>query len=781
LIEYQNKALATKLKEKEEKLEIKSKLIEKLEKRLKAMAEVFGEFHSGIVNLNEEIKRNLIEKDLKRKQESEELKPSKNSAIFEPIQIFNNIINDLNLNINKEFVDEDPGSVSFQLKSNIKTISENIIDIFDTIYTNITYENELKKEIECNLSNYESLICNDLKRENEMLKFKHNELVKSLQGITEERNRYKRELQNEKISNIINFDQLKDHKALIEQLETKNFSLSRKINTHPSVPYIHFEKPLREKMLDSHICVCHICGTEVGGPPDSSKKDIIQNQENVEMKEESENNLNNHQSSSDELIAITSENNNLKLKIKEQAIILEQIKLDNVITENKIISSAAFKNLCSHAEILLNKIDELRKSNFDMQTEKFNISNEKINELKNEEKRLGLKITKLESENSDLKMNYESINQTNNNLNLKIETIQNLIKYTNSKEIENFYKNFEDEKQKWKKQLDMIVDQRKEYCKKYEDEYAKNLSNDKLIINLNIEIKKFKDRLTKYENPEIEEKYQKFDVKERDKMKRDLSRMDEKQKLNEGTIKELKNDLQNARENLDTMINELQVNENGLGDLQRKLKDLTKQIAESNEKMAKMANEKLKDNYTIKLQNEENEKLQSMIVELGNKINTLEELQIRLEKINDTTQELMNEQDAYIKSKEGLIYDLNNKIENISRISEQNRIAYDETLKSLEAIKSTAADHKANYEQMRARYEELFKMKNLNPSLLGNSFESLISENEVLKLENDNYRVILIINHLVYGEMQSLYDEEQRCNIVEMLPFILQGMHRWHH
>ena len=172
MIEYQNKALATRIKDQEEMLQIKTKLIEKLEKRLKAMAEVYGEFNFGILNLNEEIKRNLIEIDLKRNQDSDELKLGKNRAIFEPIEIFNKIINDINGNINKNFPSEDHCLVSCQLKSNIKTISENITEIFDTINTRITYQSELKNEIDGKLFHVENIMCNELKRETEMLKNK---------------------------------------------------------------------------------------------------------------------------------------------------------------------------------------------------------------------------------------------------------------------------------------------------------------------------------------------------------------------------------------------------------------------------------------------------------------------------------------------------------------------------------------------------------------------------------------------------------------------------------
>ena len=123
-MEYQNKCLATKIENLNEKLNEKTNYANLLEKRIEAIAKAFIEINSGMFNLSEEIRKMM----LRINDEAEENfilsnNPSNVSAL---IKIIAAIIKDTNesreKSLNSQIVDE-------QVMTLINEVSNNVINI----------------------------------------------------------------------------------------------------------------------------------------------------------------------------------------------------------------------------------------------------------------------------------------------------------------------------------------------------------------------------------------------------------------------------------------------------------------------------------------------------------------------------------------------------------------------------------------------------------------------------------------------------------------------------
>lgn len=674
-------------------------------------------------------------------------------SLSAPIEILSRIIKD----INHCSWENEGDAVNDVMKSLIDSTKNNIFDMINNIIIAVSHQNELKNEIDNKIEAFENKIIQGLSRENKQLKTKNEELLNMIQNTSDTYKQCHKDLALLKTEQLLTLNQLKEQNEKITQLNSKIFSLTRKVNTNPALPYINFEKAMFNKLIDSHTCICHICGNEINTSGNSTIQPSCNNISCIAENKEVKVNMNDNNTINtniEDLLLLSNENENLKTRIAELIEANEKMKIDSAVTENKILSSKAFKSLYSQAEVLFKEIDQLKETNHELQREKYDMAKDKEIEMKNEEKKFNEKRLELEKQILDFKKRNESNMQTINNLNVKIETLENLLKAKSSQEIESLFRNFDLEKEKWTNRLELIKEQKKEYSKKYEDEYSKNLSNERLIIKLNSEIEKLRQNLSKYENIEKEEKYEKFDIKERDKMKRDLRRQEDKINLYERNLKDLKTEIQMERDNGEKLISELEVNEKGLDELNKKLKTLMNQMLESNEKMAKMTNEKIKDMHTIKLLNEEKENLDNLIKEKEAIIQNYLEYTKKIEANQNTNKDLITKLEQELKLKEEEFESVKNETKQISKNSEQNRIAYEETLKALNDSQQISSRASANFEQMKAKYEELCKLKKLDSSLIGKSFEGIAKENEVLTLENKKYKVknfCLNFFYLVHG------------------------------
>jgi hypothetical protein len=733
-LEYQNKCLATKIENLNEKLNEKTNYANLLEKRIEAIAKAFIEINSGMFNLSEEIRKMML--SINDEAEANFILSNNPSNVSGLIKIIAAIIKDTNESrekpLNSQIVDE-------QVMTLINEVSDNVINIVKYIISSISYQNELKNLIETKLDSSKDKISEKITNENKKLKAKNEELVLDFQANEEKCKQYQRELQALRLQQIMGEDQIKEQNEKIKLLNDKVFSLTRKVNTNPALPYIYFEKSIFNKVIDTHQCICHICGNEINtlSKPQVDPENVIMSNEPV---------VNNEDLSApnEEMLALNNENERLKSRIAELIEYNEKMKLDCVLTENKILSSKAFKSLYSQAEALLKQLEDVKEANYELQKQKYEFVKEKENELKQEEKKFLDSKNELEQKNIDLYNQNISNNLMIDNLNIKIQHNENLVKSKNSLEIELVFENFNQEKQKWTKQLELIKQQKKEYQKKFVGEFEKNSSNEKYILKLKSEIEKLTQNLLKYENPEKEEKYEKNDMEERKRMKRDLKKQEERIISNEKEIKELKSELNFERENGEKLISELEVNEKGLDDLNKKIKNLIHQLQETNEKIAKMTNEKIKDMYTIKLLNEQKEILEKRIKEQETIIVNYQEYTKKQEINQNSNKEILLKLEQEFRMKEEELNSIRSDIKQSSKVLEQNKIAYEETLKALNESQKSLAKSLANYEQMKVRYEELCKIKNIQGYLNEQSYDEIKQENEVLKLENDKYRVSLI-------------------------------------
>ena len=729
-MEYQNKCLATKIENLNEKLNEKTNYANLLEKRIETIAKAFIDLNCGMFNLSEEIQKMIV--NINDEAEANFILRNNTTNVSAIIEIIAAIIKDNNESREKA---ENSQIVDEKVMSLINEVSTNVINIIKYIINTISYQNELKNLIENKLDSSGDKIFEGITRENRKLKAKNEELLLIFQANEEKNKQYQRELTVIRTQQMIGESQIKEQTEKIKLLNDKVFSLTRKVNTNPALPYIYFENSIFNKIIDTHQCICHICGNEIttSKPLEDSDNVIMSNEPVVKNEEVTAPNK--------EILALNNENDRLISRIAELIENNEKMKLDCVITENKILSSKPFKSLYSHAEALIKQLEEVKLANYELQKQKYELVKEKENELKQEEKKFLDKKNELEKKNLDLYETNLSNILTIDSLNLKIQQLENIENSKNSTDIESVFKIFSDEKEKWTKELEMIKQQKKEYQKKFQAECDKNSSNEKYIIKLRIEIEKLTQSLSKYENPEKEEKFEKNDIEERKRMKRDLKKLEERIVLNDKEIKELKSELNFERENGEKLISELEVNEKGLDDINRKLKNLIQQLQESNEKIAKMTSDKMKDMKTIKILNDEKEVLEKRNKEQEMIIENYSEYTKKHESIQNSNKELQLKLEQELRLKDEEINSIRGEIKQSSKIIEQNRIAYEETLRALNETQKSLAKSSANYEHMKVRYEELCKIKNIQGYLNEKSYDQIIQENEVLTLENDKYRV----------------------------------------
>jgi len=729
-LEYQNKCLATKIENLNEKLNEKTNYANLLEKRIETIAKAFIDLNCGMFNLSEEIQKMIV--NINDEAEANFILRNNTTNVSAIIEIIAAIIKDNNESREKA---ENSQIVDEKVMSLINEVSTNVINIIKYIINTISYQNELKNLIENKLDSSGDKIFEGITRENRKLKAKNEELLLIFQANEEKNKQYQRELTVIRTQQMIGESQIKEQTEKIKLLNDKVFSLTRKVNTNPALPYIYFENSIFNKIIDTHQCICHICGNEIttSKPLEDSDNVIMSNEPVVKNEEVTAPNK--------EILALNNENDRLISRIAELIENNEKMKLDCVITENKILSSKPFKSLYSHAEALIKQLEEVKLANYELQKQKYELVKEKENELKQEEKKFLDKKNELEKKNLDLYETNLSNILTIDSLNLKIQQLENIENSKNSTDIESVFKIFSDEKEKWTKELEMIKQQKKEYQKKFQVECDKNSSNEKYIIKLRIEIEKLTQSLSKYENPEKEEKFEKNDIEERKRMKRDLKKLEERIVLNDKEIKELKSELNFERENGEKLISELEVNEKGLDDINRKLKNLIQQLQESNEKIAKMTSDKMKDMKTIKILNDEKEVLEKRNKEQEMIIENYSEYTKKHESIQNSNKELQLKLEQELRLKDEEINSIRGEIKQSSKIIEQNRIAYEETLRALNETQKSLAKSSANYEHMKVRYEELCKIKNIQGYLNEKSYDQIIQENEVLTLENDKYRV----------------------------------------
>jgi hypothetical protein len=324
-----------------------------------------------------------------------------------------------------------------------------------------------------------------------------------------------------------------------------------------------------------------------------------------------------------------------------------------------------------------------------------------------------------------------------------------LLKAKETIDITKLYQEFDDEKNKMISKLESYKNKNCELLKEVEELREQNDSLEKREFKLKQEVEKFKiklgDEKLEYQDGVLCMKFDKHDPRERDEMKRSIASKREAIALLDKKYLKLKLSLQTEIENSEKLINDLELNEKGLEELNKKNKSLLLQLQENNEKMAKMTNEKSKDLHTIKLLNEEKDILDRRMKDQEALIQTYQELNKKFEQDLAILKEIRLKEDQEYRQKSEEIESLKKTIISYYKNNEELRGTYENALSALNISQGNSAKNLTNYEQLKIKYENLCKIKNIYNEYTGKaqSYEDLVKENGILTCEVDTYRVYI--------------------------------------
>jgi hypothetical protein len=452
----------------------------------------------------------------------------------------------------------------------------------------------------------------------------------------------------------------------IEELENKIFNLHRRLNCNPILPYINFEKKMFSKTIEGHSCICHICGET-----QSLETKIQQSDLNLELKVS----LNKSE--------IESEIYNLNSIIKDLHSQLEIQKIQNELTEEKIINSNSFKLLMIQADDLLTYANSLKEENYNLQKNNFEIINESDLRLKNCEQMYETRLGEMEKYNYETKSLLEKTKIDLTNAELKVVHLENELKMKNMEDLVSTLNNFELERENLLKNINTLKNKLVEADQKYQKELNTNLLLEQKIIHATFD-----------KNANVESL---------------LQRRDE-------LIKELENEIKQEKEFKENLLTDLELNEKGINDLNKKIKNLTSKNLETNDKITKIVCEKLKDIETIKKLNEERDCLiQSIkIIEDKQKLEN-EKIEKELEE-NKLNKELILKLKNHLKIKEEEMITLNNELLKLKQsiyTDNEIKMSMDKVIKD---IQDRFTKQSTIFDNLKIKYEEICKIKGIDGS-----------------------------------------------------------------
>jgi hypothetical protein len=681
------------------KLDEKDKFSSSLEKQLEALAEVFSYLGLELSNLNDAVTKVVSAGSVELANPSE-------SLLSIPLQVLSNLLKDVQSDSSSC---QNSQHVQDKLKSLVDNISSNIINIINHLINTIAREAELKGEIEkCVQENFKD----QLVKQYEEVKIENEETKKNCRSLFENSKENLKELTSikEKIIILEAWNKQKENK--IDELERSNFNLKRRVNTHPTLPYINFEKKMFNKMIETHDCICHICGEGINQP--ASKKE----DEDVVMANAEINSIV-PSSTNETVISLTLENERLKQRLVELHEVLEKLKVETTLTEDKLVNSKPFKVLVSQAEQLLQLIDSLKEANAELQRQKSDAAREKEYEIKSVEQRYQERIHELERIILEQRKILEKDKIVISDGQLRIQGLENELKLKLEEDINGIFGNFENERQNSLKQMEIIKSQMKDYERKFDEEFKKTRIFEERIeameLGSNVSI-----TLTQ---PEVIAHMEKRILKRNDQIRR------------------LENELKSEREYKDAFISELEVNEKGLNDINKKTKALSNQLSACNDKIAKMTSDRMKDSEIIKRLNEEKNSQERLVKGLEQKNKLESEVHAKLTQDIFSFKEIISRLELDVKLKEEDIEALKNETLRAEKLGEQNRIAYEKSLGLIRDLETALAKQATNCDSMKIKYEELCKIKNIDGSQIGKSISELEYEVEGLSAILSKYKV----------------------------------------
>lgn len=694
----------------EEKLEEKDQQVLTLEKQLENLSRVFTLLSVDINNINEAVQMIILPAG----NPQPEIKNLPAGSYTSPcVEILKNILNDVQSDSNNF---QNSSFIQDHIKRLVDNFSSNLINLINHSINSIGKQNQFKIELENSIQgNLKDKLFKDFQevsRENQDLK-------KNSKIIFENGKESIRELNLIKEKFILFEIEKKQLNNRIEELEKLNFNLKRRINTHPSLPYINFEKKMFNKMVEIHECICHVCGEglKIKIPTPIENKEV----EDIVMHNSFSSN--NPLIKSDEnLIILTNENERLKERLTELHEILERQKLESNLTEEKLVSSKPFKMLLSQAEQLLHLIDSLKELNSELNRQKVELSKEKELEIKAIEQKHLERTQELEGIILEQRKTLEKNKISIGDFQLQTQNLENQLKLKLNEDLDSIFDNFEKERNNSMKQMEIIKSQMKDYENKFDEEFRKNKQLEEALDQATNNSSSIA-QTTISTQPELIAHFEKRINKRNDQIRR------------------LENELKTEREYKDAFIQELEANEKGLSDINKKTKALSNQISACNDKIAKMTSDRMKDSETIKKMNEEKEILEKIIKNLEEKIKLQDEVK------NKLNQDILNYKEIYtrieqeVKLKEEEIELLKNEIFKKEKLSEQYRISYDKSIHVIKDLEHAVAKQTSNSEANKIKYEELCKFRNVDGSVIGNSISKLEKDVEELTAVSSKYKV----------------------------------------
>ena len=765
LFEYQNKCLCTVINDLRTKLVVQEKSYNILEEKFNALSSFLNKFYVSIDSINEQLDTSIKNNNLTI---SETQIPENIYTVSTSSDLIQNIIKNNQSEKNNSTKVKKTQSQSSLVNSNNKIIvddeeevdeeknKEKNIPDFEPIkkFTKLmdTFINKLVPLIKLNQKQFEKLfnnLENDIINKNKLL-----EDSKSIQS--KEINRLKLEKEHLKTQSEIYQSKINEIQEQIENLNSENFKLNRKLNTHPLMPYIIIEgNCLDNKPISEHNCICVVCGKNFNNNSNNTDNKSEDKNSNINEKNKnsdngtnknSDNNKNKNQDSSNnskknsetntnnkenEIIdELTKENEALRSRIRELHESLDEISRNNEITEENIVSSKSFQSLIGQAENILSKLEKMKEINSELQKKNNSLNQIKENEIYQISKNFNEQIEKCSAKLLESSKTIEKNKQTIQLLMNKIESLENLFKAKEIFDINKMYDTFEKERGNLMKQIEAIKAQKKDYLNKYDDECEKNKTNELTICKLKNELSNL--RLLMGSNKMDEKKLQYDHNNEIIKAKR------EKIEIYKKENERLKYELNKERNNYEGMVEMAEANEKGISSLNTIIKNLKKELAETKEIQAKMSNEKLKDNQTIIFLNEGKDVLEKKNLNLQEQIENYAIFTKKIQEELDKQRELNHLLEEEKKLNEKDIEKLKTQnVEHLKMIEKEKTLREDFQNKYNEA-KNLKSKQSTEYDVLKTKYEDLKKFKQFDPST--ESVENINKENEMLKMENQKFR-----------------------------------------
>jgi len=403
-----------------------------------------------------------------------------------------------------------------------------------------------------------------------------------------------------------------------------------------------------------------------------------------------------------------------KQKIKLEQIIKNLNKKLNLQKSSNIIDINKKENEKSYDYMLNNK------NNFEINT--FWLTFEKNNFLyKNEDKKFYIKENRNNKDKLiSLEMEIQKLNKIIEELKIKNENEKKKYK----KDIEEINKN----KKSFEKKIDELSKTLEEKNKEISELNEYNIKNQLLLNNINIkensnqnkgsyqnDIKKIEEEL-RNNKIEIALKY-----RENEDLKAQLNQIKEEKVNKERIIEELNEDIENLKEINDNNKKELNDKNNNIENLIKNINELEIKVKGITDK-----NEEIKKEYILlKNKNEElvkdNDKLYNDNIKLKNNLNVLNEEKEKIDKkneqlITDKT-ELLNKMMSIEDKKENeflqkKVIDLNEYINDLNNQINKLNIKYQEKQKEIKNLKE------ASYSLINKQKDELIKkdkIENISP------------------------------------------------------------------